>query len=156
MSFVFHSDIALIRLPTAVENNDVIHPIDIKCGAIDKNVQVAGMGNGARWSQDQETPRNLRYIVMETVSLLSCFIKFNPAVALRSDVLCAEGQQEQGICFGDSGGPLFEAKSQSLVGIASFGSPYWVCDWGMPSVFTKVSQFVGWINKITGIKCVNQ
>lgn len=54
----------------------------------------------------------------------------------------------RGICFGDSGGPLVQ--NGTLIGISS-----WIhapCGGtGAPSAFTKVSNYIPWINQHTGL-----
>ncbi len=55
------------------------------------------------------------------------------------------------MCYlkGDSGGPLvYYTDSDDMravvIGIASMTEPF---DWSKPSIFTKVSHFIDWINK---------
>ncbi|GMH36820.1 hypothetical protein BSKO_04693 [Bryopsis sp. KO-2023] len=79
---------------------------------------------------------------------------------LRDDMLCSFSRS-QGVCEGDSGGPLLLADSMDgysiiggnpefdlMVGIASFGPPN--CDSTLPDVFTRVSSFRKWIDKKIG------
>ncbi|GMH36821.1 hypothetical protein BSKO_04694 [Bryopsis sp. KO-2023] len=76
---------------------------------------------------------------------------------LRGNMLCSFSPS-QGVCKGDSGGPLLLADSKDgdsiiggnpefdvMVGITSFGPPN--CDSTLPDVFTKVSSFRKWIDK---------
>lgn len=56
--------------------------------------------------------------------------------------LCALKARSYGICFGDSGGPLVLNDTNELIGIVSFGLP---CADGVPDIFTRVSEYVGWI-----------
>lgn len=48
-------------------------------------------------------------------------------------------------CRGDSGGPL--VVGNHLVGVLSFGTS-WGCGVGLPTVYTRVSSFVNWINGV--------
>jgi chymotrypsin-like protease len=53
----------------------------------------------------------------------------------------------EGVCNGDSGGPMVIAESDGIyteIGLVSFGSSFG-CESGFPSVFTRVSEYVDWI-----------
>ena len=62
--------------------------------------------------------------------------------------LCAGGEKGKDSCSGDSGGGLFsevgEGKWQ-VVGIVSYGSKR--CGNGTPGVYTRVSQYLQWIEQ---------
>ena len=74
---------------------------------------------------------------------------------LEENQLCAGGNVGEDACHGDAGGPLFVRHEENeegregivrpwyLLGIVSFGSK--VCGNGRPSVYTRVSQYVDWI-----------
>ena len=51
-------------------------------------------------------------------------------------------------CFGDSGGPLVckENGHWVLRGLASFGISKTACPRGLPNMYTRVSNYVDWIN----------
>lgn len=58
------------------------------------------------------------------------------------ETLCAfSGKTGNGICSGDSGGPL--VSGNKLIGITSWG---FGCGNGVPDGFTRVSQYVDWVN----------
>lgn len=55
---------------------------------------------------------------------------------------------------GDSGGPLVcknAAGNKVQVGIVSFGLSFG-CELGFPGVFTRVTEYLDWIEKNAGIK----
>merc|ERR1711911_385432 len=62
--------------------------------------------------------------------------RFNPTA-----MVCANGFQGSG-CYGDSGGPLFDANRSVLYGITSWGS---VACAAKPTVFTRVFTYLDWI-----------
>ena len=96
----------------------------------------------------------------------------------RDTKLCTEGGYVTGktVCKGDSGGPLFISQDghHKLIGITSYGVPkkhsenvllfprfsylqkdVVKCEEFVTSVYTKVNQYVDWIeNKIVGMKLV--
>lgn len=57
--------------------------------------------------------------------------------------LCAySGRLEYGICKGDSGSPL--VVDEEVIGVASWSTK---CARGVPDGFTRVSEYVSWIEK---------
>ncbi|XP_049825062.1 chymotrypsin BI-like, partial [Aethina tumida] len=60
---------------------------------------------------------------------------------------CTSGRGTKGGCNGDSGGALISNDVQ--IGIVSFGGSE--CERGMPSVFTRVSQYETWIAQNTDV-----
>ena len=75
--------------------------------------------------------------------------------------VCAEGSYVtgKGTCSGDSGGPLFISHNghHKLIGITSYNAYYMqeevTCKDHLASVFTKVNQYVDWIeNQIGGMR----
>ena len=76
------------------------------------------------------------------------------AVNIDDTHLCAsEPVYQRDTCQGDSGGPLFFEGTDGveLVGITSFGLG---CgsSVGVPSVYTRVAAYAGWIQSVTGIE----
>lgn len=63
-------------------------------------------------------------------------------------VVCAASPARK-TCTNDSGGPLIDTKSGSLVGIVSGGGKSCAPD-GVPTVFTYVPSFMQWIRQETG------
>jgi secreted trypsin-like serine protease len=49
-------------------------------------------------------------------------------------------------CFGDSGGPVVTLDGSSLIGVVSYG--LYSCTGPAPSVYSKVSFFIPWINSV--------
>lgn len=63
--------------------------------------------------------------------------------------LCAFARKNQGVCFGDSGGPL--TANGQLIGIVSWSTR---CARGAPDGFVRVSVFLNWIQEISGVAAV--
>lgn len=140
----------MIKLPSPVEVTDVIKPVGLACSS-SYNVDVVAIGNGLMHTNDKDLAPILQYAPLKTISLLRC-VPFFPMIAFRKSVICSKGLKKQSICNGDSGGPLIEAKSKNLIGISSFGSAFG-CGIGLPQGFTRVSAYLPWIKKVTGIDC---
>ena len=68
---------------------------------------------------------------------------------IRPSMICAGGTTVgTGVCVGDSGGPLVvfqETGKPTLVGVVSWGQP---CAVGLPDVFTRVSVYQAWIDRV--------
>jgi len=67
----------------------------------------------------------------------------------RETLMCAGGQKGEDSCNGDSGGPLISRDSIDdpwfQVGVVSFGARE--CGNGTPGFYTKVAEFLPWIEK---------
>lgn len=65
--------------------------------------------------------------------------------------ICAFSRDRQGVCYGDSGSPLVANKQ--IIGLTA-----WIrapnCARGFPDGYTRVSVFVDWIRKVSGILAV--
>ena len=86
----------------------------------------------------------------ETVYLPWAECKKSWPANLLSTMLCIEGYKkpnETNVCNGDSGGPLIFYKDAVpyLVGITSYGESS--CRSSFPSVFTKISEYLSWIEQ---------
>uniref|UniRef100_A0A667XD39 pancreatic elastase II n=1 Tax=Myripristis murdjan TaxID=586833 RepID=A0A667XD39_9TELE len=70
-----------------------------------------------------------------------------------SNMICAGGDGDLASCNGDSGGPLNCQNpdgSWDVHGVVSFGSSMGCNYPKKPSVFTRVSAYMSWINKVSG------
>lgn len=63
-----------------------------------------------------------------------------------TNVCTADTDKSHGICRGDSGGPL--TQNGTLVGLSSWGVLPCATK-GAPSAFTKLSNYISWINNHT-------
>lgn len=110
-------------LPSPVQFSDVIQPIDLACSS-SANVDVFAIGNGSMHPKEKNVASTLQYAHMKTISNIKCSI-FVPKAASRKSVICAQGEEKQSICHGDSGGPLI---GSNLIGITSFSSAHFGCN----------------------------
>ncbi|XP_011795339.1 PREDICTED: chymotrypsin-like elastase family member 2A [Colobus angolensis palliatus] len=68
---------------------------------------------------------------------------------VKTCMICAGGDGAISSCFGDSGGPLNCQAADGrweVHGIVSFGSSFGCNYYHKPSVFTRVSKYIDWIN----------
>lgn len=152
----FDADIAVLVLETEVTYNKYILPSCVAFSgsneaAITKGI-VVGFGQSEDTTKVHETiPKVLE---MPIHSNDDCFFKFHALLKLSSKrTFCGGTGTGIGVCRGDSGGGLFvyENGAFSLRGIISsslIGGPYG-CDVDVYSVFTDVTKYVDWINKVS-------
>ncbi|EFA04565.1 brachyurin [Tribolium castaneum] len=101
-------------------------------------------------SDDSVGPVNdLHYVEVVTLSNLECKIIYGDQIT--EDMVCVEGNYNEGSCIGDSGGPLVQEVRLGLmkqVGIATFVSMNG-CESTDPSGFTRIYPHLEWIQNVT-------
>ncbi|XP_043259373.1 chymotrypsin-2-like [Colletes gigas] len=134
-------DIGLIRVNGGIEFNELVQPIllapvyDINPG---ETAVVTGWG---RLSTDNVISNLLQEIYLTVISQEECKDKY---WSVTETNICTLTKIGEGVCNGDSGGPMVVSGSQ--VGIVSYGYP---CAKGYPDVYTRVYPYIDWINNIT-------
>jgi len=93
---------------------------------------------------------------VDVLSNQQCKATGMPASKIHDDHICARGDFEnQGVCKGDSGGPLMtkgSGQSYELIGVSSWvaGSPGTNCgSRTYPSVFARITDMQDWITETT-------
>jgi hypothetical protein len=111
-----------------------------------KTLWAAGMGISNRVTNAQ--PSRLQEIELEYVSDDACREESKLILSNGDATLCSRHRSVTGgVCFGDSGGPLYDNENQVLVGITSYGLlPE--CASPTPEVFGRVSDKFSWIKSI--------
>ncbi|XP_055903205.1 serine protease easter-like isoform X2 [Eupeodes corollae] len=150
-------DIALIRLSRSIPYTEFIQPICLPLKDILKRSTFEGsVMDVSGWGKtEQGTSSNLKLKAeVPIVPLNDCQRVYSQrSVDLQSSQMCAGGQQGIDSCRGDSGGPLIGLDSSNkmrvyyfLAGVVSFGpTPCGLQGW--PGVYTKVSDYVDWIQQ---------
>lgn len=109
--------------------------------------EVATTAGWGLEAEDKEPPEKLRSVTLKTLDQQECVEKSAPLLVTQN-MLCAgplDGSSAQGGGLGDSGGPLLVG--DTLVGVLSWGLNYPVVKEGDPTVFTRVSSYIDWINQ---------
>ncbi|XP_034487202.1 chymotrypsin-1 [Drosophila innubila] len=107
-------------------------------------VRLTGWGSTTPSSSGAKVPDRLQVLDYQTISNGECAQK---GFRVTPNEICALAAHGQGACMGDSGGPLILSSGpQKLAGIVSYGSA--TCAQGKPDVYTRVSSFLPYINKI--------
>ncbi|KAJ3643194.1 hypothetical protein Zmor_025919 [Zophobas morio] len=144
-------DIGLIKLNIPITYTDYIHPVRMlsSMGPIYQGrvVEAAGWG---QVSDDSALVNELRFVEMTILGQTACQTYYGEQ--LWGSMCCAEGNYNEGPCYGDTGSPLMTA---ALVGnhtiqvaIASFISING-CESLDPTGYTRVDAYYNWIVNTT-------
>ncbi|XP_030374326.1 chymotrypsin-1 [Scaptodrosophila lebanonensis] len=107
-------------------------------------VRLTGWGSTTPTAANATLPDQLQALNYRTISNGECAQK---GFRVTANEICALASRGQGACVGDSGGPLvLMGAVPQLVGIVSYGSA--TCAQGRPDVYTRVSSFLPYINKV--------
>lgn len=143
------NDIALLRLNEPVQFSDTIQPVRLpQQHSWFHGIRVVASGFGLQNTSAPSMAPILQWANMTTIDNAECYRTFGVLVA-RLSVICTVGNERESACNGDSGGPLTN-EDGVLVGLTSFGSAAG-CHHGYPSVFTRVTHYLGWIRRNTGL-----
>jgi secreted trypsin-like serine protease len=150
------NDIALIKLPERIEFTDeFIRPSclpaysDAGSSLVNDVVTATGWG---KLSDDSFTKSDRLNFVKDlpVIANDNC----NEYYGIITDGhICIDSTGGHGVCNGDSGGPLNYEKTTgkyTTVGVASFVSGFG-CESGLPHGFTRVTEYLDWIETVTGI-----
>ena len=144
-SKLIRNDIALVKLSRNVSYKPVNLPRYNDNSLLSKDISLylyGWGGNGVRTGDGK-----LYYSLQRDVSnnLNFKYNGYSSNTMIAATYYNAKNKKYSGACKGDSGGPLI-AKNNGLfvVGIVSYVAPN--CDAKYPSVYTRVSAYLGWVD----------
>ncbi|KAI1946642.1 hypothetical protein LOZ35_001447 [Ophidiomyces ophidiicola] len=141
------NDITLLHLDKPIHESPTVRYA--KLPKKDSEPAPHSLAKTAGWGADKTnaTVRPLLHVTIPIVRRRDCqnsYIRAPRPRTITRDMVCA-GAPERDACNGDSGGPLYDLKTNELIGIVSWGegcgSPTY------PGVFTRVSKYVDWIRQ---------
>ncbi|XP_020789112.1 chymotrypsin-like elastase family member 2A [Boleophthalmus pectinirostris] len=146
------NDIALIKLATPVNYSDSIMPACLppRGDVMPNNYPCYVTGWGRLWTGGPIAD-TLQQALLPVVDHATCSRSDWWGTLVTTNMICAGGDGEVSSCNGDSGGPLNCKGSDGawdVQGIVSFGSSLGCNYPKKPSVFTRVSTYIDWINKV--------
>ncbi|XP_061584919.1 elastase 3 like [Cololabis saira] len=146
------NDIALIKLSEPVTLSDHVQLACIPpAGTILSNLYPCYITGWGRLYTGGPIADNLQQALMPVADHATCSQPDWWGIALRTTMVCAGGDGIVAGCNGDSGGPLNCKNSENVWevhGIASFVSGLGCNYKKKPTVFTRVSAYNDWIDKV--------
>lgn len=151
------SDIALLKLTSSVTYNKYIQPVCVMASTFEfqnkSNCWVTGWGN-IRENKKLPAPYMLQEVQVSIINTSRCNFLFqepNFLFRMADDMICAGSEDgNHDACEGDSGGPLTCEQNGLWIQIG-------IVSWGvgcgrpnLPGVYTNVSRYVSWIQKLVG------
>lgn len=135
------NDISLLKTKTEIQFSDLVRPVAIRMSRVSSREEAVASGWGLT-SFPGDVPENLQFIATKTITNEECKARhpLQTASMIYAGNVCTFTKGKEGMCMGDSGGPL--VVNGELVGLVSWGIP---CGAGYPDVFTRVSEFSGWV-----------
>ncbi|KAK9718674.1 Trypsin [Popillia japonica] len=151
-----HNDIGLLRLATSAEFNGFVKPV-----CLNNKPRIKGTLSVLGWGvvniDTEERSRILQKAAVQLYDLKKCnetYFGASYGTPIHDTQLCAfsHDPMRADTCQGDSGGPVQIANRRSIaktpnivVGITSYGRG---CGGVIPSVYTRVSSYLDWIEGI--------
>jgi trypsin len=139
-STLLQNDISLVQTAAVIVFGATVNAIPVGTATI--GVAAAVASGWGQTSHPGNAATNLQFLNVNTLTLADCRSRHNAINALLvwDNTICTFTQAGQGMCMGDSGGPL-------QVGGAVHGAVSWgiACAQGLPDVFARVSSHAPWI-----------
>ncbi|CAJ0919649.1 unnamed protein product [Ranitomeya imitator] len=145
-------DIAILSLASSASLNSYVQlaalPADGDVLANNHDCTITGWG---RTSTGGSLPSILQQAPLPVVAHSTCSTSSYWGSTVKTTMVCAGGNGVQAGCNGDSGGPLNCAVGGvfQVHGIASFVSSLGCNAYLKPTVFTRVSAYISWINSVS-------
>ncbi|CAH0587903.1 unnamed protein product [Chrysodeixis includens] len=143
-------DIAMIKIKAVSFNNNIqVVPLptnaDINLTFDGFSGLITGYGKTTDAQNSFPATTSLHQTTVPIITNAVCQRSFS--VKIDGSHVCTSGSGGKGTCEGDSGGPLtiVRRNQRILAGVVSFG-PDSGCQAGSPSVFTRVTAYLSWIN----------
>uniref|UniRef100_A0A8U7P387 Peptidase S1 domain-containing protein n=1 Tax=Corvus moneduloides TaxID=1196302 RepID=A0A8U7P387_CORMO len=151
-SFLIINDIALIKLAEEVQESDTIRAACLPdAGKILPNDYPCYVTGWGRIRTNGPLADVLQQALLPVVDYETCSQRDWWGSNVRTTMVCAGGDGVISGCNGDSGGPLNCQRNDGIwevEGIVSFGSGLSCNMIRKPTVFTRVSAYIDWINEL--------
>ncbi|XP_039441215.1 chymotrypsin-2-like [Culex pipiens pallens] len=135
-------DVSLLQTESTILFSDLVQPIGLGAGFVNlaHGAVLSGWGQ-LEWT-DVGMSNELRWLNTSVIMLADCRQGSSSTVApnIFLHKLCTLSPEGQGMCMGDTGGPLVLDGVQ--IGVGSWGIP---CGFGHPDIYDRVSSHRAWI-----------
>lgn len=148
------NDISLIKMPVAIRFNDYVNPATLPKFSESYKDYVGETVVASGWGRDSDQADTvsdfLRFVEVTVMEYNKCNNAFSGLVT--KNMICIDTTGGKSTCNGDSGGPLVyrDGDTNYVIGATSFGSSSG-CEKEFPGVFTRVTSYLDWIKKHTGL-----
>lgn len=167
----FRNDLCLLRTSESIRFSKNVRPIPLRRKFVGggANVTISGWGDTQvrmlhyshldflmfdftfyRYIQNDPIvlAKYLQFLDVSTMTNDECRGHYNASTAanIYNGTLCTQRRSDQGVCFGDSGGPV--TLNRQLVGVVSWGVP---CACGYPDQHVRISVYLDWIQRVSGV-----
>ncbi|XP_049550092.1 chymotrypsin-like elastase family member 1 [Orcinus orca] len=145
-------DIALLRLAQNVTLNSYVQlGVLPKEGTILTNNSPCYITGWGRTMTNGQLAQTLQQAYLPTVDYATCSSSSYWGSTVKNTMVCAGGDGVHSGCQGDSGGPLhcLVNGQYTVHGVTSFVSSLGCNVSRKPTVFTRVSAYISWINNVT-------
>ncbi|XP_018562471.1 venom protease-like [Anoplophora glabripennis] len=143
-----YNDIALIEIEKNISFTEKIYPACLYLQSdVPNSMIVTGWGKLSSETGDDRS-NTLQKVTVAPTSQQNCSTYYTRLSRTIDNTQICAGSSEADACQGDSGGPLqieIHDGVYSVVGIVSYGS---YCGGKIPGVYTKVSEYIDWIESI--------
>ncbi|KAK6166001.1 hypothetical protein SNE40_022799 [Patella caerulea] len=142
----YPNDISVLRLSSnANTGSSAVSIIGLAPSGSSFAGQTCTISGWGRTSGTSSLPNILQHVAMGKISNSDCSSRWSgiSGATINSGHICVY-QSGRSACNGDSGGPMI--CNNMLAGVTSWGISG--CSGNYPSVYTRVSQYVSWINSI--------
>lgn len=141
-SITLINDISVVQTENPMVETALVRPI-----ALGSSVVTSGGAVGSGWGQTSNpgsAAAELQFVPVSIISNEACRGRLSATQSLRifESTICSSSDIGQGMCMGDSGGPL--TQNGQVIGAVSWGVP---CARGSPDMFARISSFRDWINQ---------
>lgn len=155
----YEFDAVILKLKTGLNFNKNVQPACLPPSSMSNltnlSCYTSGWGTLKKLLTRSFLPNQLHWVRVPIVSNDQCNATYQdyeiprsyPSLKISKNMICA-GEVDKDSCKGDSGGPLVCRNANDnkaiLVGIVSFG---FLCGREIPSVYTRVSSILQWIQE---------
>ncbi|XP_059622967.1 trypsin beta-like [Phlebotomus argentipes] len=137
------NDVSVLQVASPFVFNNIVSAIQVGSAHVGGGVTAFVSGWGQTVQPSDEVPIWLQWLQVYTLTHEDCRARKPLPIRLlvHENTICTFTMAGQGLCFGDSGGPMIVGNT--VVGIPSWVSPG--CAQGRPDVYARVSSHRDWI-----------
>lgn len=146
-SITLNNDISVVQTAAAMTFSGTVNLIAMATATHGGGVAATASGWG-QTAHPGAAAVTLQFLHVQTLTNVDCRSRHNAVNGARvfDSTICTFTQAGQGMCMGDSGGPLIA--QGTVIGAVSWGI---ACAQGFPDVYARVSSHREWIRSVTQV-----